>query len=253
MALEASAAERRAWSRVSQVRWPYRVLAVDSPACRLNLTSPTDLLRHGVDLRPYADGATALVSLLAEDPALVLAPTDLVGVDFPRFVRAVVGSSEAPVIVGLTTDPESSVLAFQALELGARALLALPFAAEQLTSAIHQMGLRQTLNAAPLSYGPVALDRRARLVRVAGTPLALSPKEYLLVEYLLSEAPRVVSSAEIATVIDVDPGQRPPHTVRKYVQRLRDRLAAAGAGQLCRIDTVRGLGYRLSVTAPHPC
>jgi hypothetical protein len=54
------------------------------------------LLANGIDLRPYADGPSALLGLMAEDPAAVLAPTDLIGVDFENFVRAIVAWSDIP-------------------------------------------------------------------------------------------------------------------------------------------------------------
>src|SRR5215207_9030568 len=102
------------------IRWPYRVIAIESPSRLLTCSSQDHFLASGIDLRPYADGASALLGLMAEDPAAVLAPTDLIGVDFLRFVRAIVAWSDIPVIIGLTDDEESRQRAFRALEAGAR-------------------------------------------------------------------------------------------------------------------------------------
>ena len=90
-----------ALTSLGAIRWPYRVVAVESPSGMLTRSGYDHLLANGIDLRPYADGPSALLGLMAEDPAAVLAPTDLIGVDFENFVRAIVAWSDIPVIVGL--------------------------------------------------------------------------------------------------------------------------------------------------------
>ena len=211
----------------------------------LTRSSYDHLLATGIDLRPYADGPSALLGLMAEDPAAVLAPTDLIGVDFERFVRAIVAWSDTPVIVGLTNDEESHQRAFYGLEAGARGLVGLPFNPDQLTSAIRHLGLTRTESAAVLHHGSVELDVQAHQVRVAGTAVRLTPREFELVKYLLAQAPRVVSAAEIAAVVGDDQHLVSPVRVRKYVQNLRRKLGETQPGQPAVLETVRGLGYRL--------
>ena len=211
----------------------------------LTCCSPEHLLASGIDLRPYADGASALLALMAEDPAAVVAPTDLIGVDFLRFVRAIVAWSDIPVIIGVTDDEESHQRAFNGLEAGARGLLGLPFDSEQLTSTIRHLGLTRTASAAILHYGSIDVDLQAHTVQVSGTVVRLTPRELALVAYLLAEAPRVVSAAEIAAVIGADPQVVSPARVRKYVQNVRRKLNKARPGQPAVLENVRGLGYRL--------
>jgi DNA-binding response OmpR family regulator len=226
------------------IRWPYRVIAVESPSGMLTRSGHHDLLATGIDLRPYADGPSALLGLMAEDPAAVLAPTDLIGVDFQRFVRAIVAWSDIPVIIGLTKDDESQRRAFHGLDAGARGLVWLPFNPDQLTSIIRHFGLTRTESAAILRYGSIELDVQAHRVHVSGNAVRLAPREFALVEYLLAEAPRVVSAAEIAAAIGVSQPAGPVR-VRKYVQNLRRKLSQTRPGQPAVLETVRGLGYRL--------
>ena len=227
------------------IRWPYKVIAVESPSLVLTPGGHDDLLASGIDLRSYPDGPAALLSLMAEDPGAVLAPTDLIGVNFLRFIRTIVASSEVPIVIGLTDDEESHQLAFDGLEAGARGLIGLPVNPDQLASAIRHLGLTRTQSAASLQYGPIYLDRQAHQVRVSDTVVRLAPREFDLVEYLLAEAPRVVSVAEIATVIGDNGHMASPERVRKYVQNLRRKLNKTRTGQLSVLETVRGLGYRL--------
>jgi DNA-binding response OmpR family regulator len=227
------------------IRWPYRVIAVESPSRILVACVHDRLLASGIDLRSYPDGPSALLNLMAEDPGAVLAPTDLIGVNFLRFIRTIVGRSDIPVIIGLTGDEESHQRAFHGLEAGARGLISLPADAEKLASAMRHLGLTRTESAASLQYGPIFLDPQAHQVRVAGRVVRLSPREFALVEYLLAEAPRVVSVSEIAAVIGYNEQVDGPVRARKYVEKLRRKLNEARTGQPAVLETVRGLGYRL--------
>jgi hypothetical protein len=125
--MTSQAARNGALTSLGAIRWPYRVVAVESPSRMLTRCSYDHLLTIGIDLRPYADGPSALLGLMAEAPAAVLAPTDLIGVDFGRFVQAIVAWSDIPVIVGPTNDEESHQRAFHGLGAGARGLVGLPF------------------------------------------------------------------------------------------------------------------------------
>jgi DNA-binding response OmpR family regulator len=247
--MTSKAARRGALTSLGAIRWPYRVIAVESPSGMLTPSCHDDLLATGIDLRPYADGASALLGLMAEDPAAILAPTDLIGVDFQCFVRAIVASSDIPLIIGLTNDEESQRRAYQGLDAGARGLLWLPFDTVQLMSAIRQLGLTRTGSASIVQYGSIELDVQAHRVRVSGREVHLAPREFALVQYLLAEAPRLVSAPEIAAVIGVNQLAGPVR-VRKYVQNLRRKLT--GAGQPAVLENVRGLGYRLVDTRTAP-
>jgi DNA-binding response OmpR family regulator len=227
------------------IRWPYRVIAVESPSRQLTRCGQDRLLASGIDLRPYPDGPSALLDLMAEDPGAVLAPTDLIGVNFLRFIRTIVGRSDIPVIIGLTDDEESHQHAFHGLAAGAHGLISLPVDPDQLASAVRRLGLTRTDSAASLQYGAISLDPQAHQVRVSGRVVRLSLREFTLVEYLLAEAPRVVSIAEIAAVISYGEHVDGPVRTRKYVEKLRRKLSEAATGQPAVLETVRGLGYRL--------
>jgi DNA-binding response OmpR family regulator len=227
------------------IRWPYRVIAVESASRVLTPCGHDRLLAGGIDLRPYPDGPSALLNLMVEDPGAVLAPTDLIGVNFLRFISTIVGRSDIPVIIGLTGDEESHEHAIHGLDAGARGLISLPADPDQLASTMRHLGLTRTESAASLQYGPIFLDPQAHQVRVSGRVVLLSPREFALVEYLLAEAPRIVSVSEIAAVVGYDEQLDGLVRARKYVEKLRRKLNEARTGEPAVLETVRGLGYRV--------
>jgi len=187
------------------------------------------------------------VSLSADRPAVLVIPTDVEGVDFLRLVGAVAQGSSVVMVVGFAGDAHSRDLAYQALRHGARGLIALPFTAEQLALVVRRLGLPRTFPALPVSYGPIVLDRQRHRVLVDNQPVHVSPREFTLLEYLVNEAPRVVSVEEIVEVMGEPCWHPHPIRVRKHVQKIRRAVDAARPGYPTLIHNVRGVGYQLSV------
>ncbi|MDD5114484.1 MAG: winged helix-turn-helix domain-containing protein, partial [Methylobacter sp.] len=80
---------------------------------------------------------------------------------------------------------------------------------------------------------------------VDGQPLALSAREYGVLEILLLQAGKVVSKDRIAQRLAADDNALTDNAVEIYIHRLRKRLEPYGV----LIRTVRGLGYLLEATA----
>jgi DNA-binding response OmpR family regulator len=89
-----------------------------------------------------------------------------------------------------------------------------------------------------LSRGDVRLDPAAHEVTLAGEPVALTPREYALLEFFLRHPDRVVTKVELLDRV-WDLSDRDPNTVEVYVGYLRRKLGVDV------IETVRGAGYRL--------
>jgi len=89
----------------------------------------------------------------------------------------------------------------------------------------------------------LTIDTRSRRAEVAGTTLALTAKEYALLEYLVRRAGDVVSRSDIAEHVWDEHYDPLSNVVDVYIQRLRRKLEAVGHGSLIR--TRRGEGYQL--------
>jgi DNA-binding response OmpR family regulator len=97
-----------------------------------------------------------------------------------------------------------------------------------------------------LRVGPLALDPQRRLLSLSGRRIELTGREYSLLALLLLRAGRVVTRAEILEQVwglQFDPGS---NVIEVHMRHLREKLGEAAAY----IETVRGQGYRLSLTEP---
>lgn len=95
-----------------------------------------------------------------------------------------------------------------------------------------------------LVWGELQLDLNACQVTVSTEPLALSPKEYSLLEIFLRNPQRVFSSAvllERLWTFEEIPGE---DTVRTHIKRLRRKLKRVGVTGV--IENIYGMGYRLA-------
>ena len=129
------------------------------------------------------------------------------------------------------------------LESGADDYLVKPFSLRELIARVRALARRHLPDrAAALIAGPVALDTGAHLLRVAGTPVDLTAKEFAILEHLLLHRGRVVTRSQILESVwdyEFDGGR---NLVEVYIGRIRKKLGDAGGGDP--IVTVRGSGYR---------
>jgi len=133
------------------------------------------------------------------------------------------------------------------LQAGGDDYLVKPFAFAELLARVQALLRRAHAEADPtrLVAGPLVLDRLAREVTRAGTPLDLQPREFALLEHLMRHAGRVVTRTAIQQHVwdvDFDPQT---NVVEVLVHRLRQKVDAGFEPRL--IQTVRGVGYALRV------
>jgi DNA-binding response OmpR family regulator len=126
------------------------------------------------------------------------------------------------------------------LDYGADEYLTKPFSYVVLLAQLRAL-LRRAPHARPvvLSAGDVRLDPATRHVTVDEQPVALTPREYGLLEYLLRHSDRVVTKVEILDHVWDSAAEVNPNAVEVYIGYLRRKLGRH------LVETVRGIGYRL--------
>ena len=130
----------------------------------------------------------------------------------------------------------------EGLDVGADDFLRKPFERSVLMARLHAL-LRRQERGRPqqLSVGAVTLDPVTRHVSAYGRAVTLTPREFSLLEYLLSHANTTLSKSEILSVVwgnDFDGDQ---NIVEVYVGYLRKKIDIAKEPSVIR--TVRGFGY----------
>ena len=149
------------------------------------------------------------------------------------------------------TDVEDRV---KGLDAGADDYVTKPFAFDELFARLRALRRRENMQkqrpSMRLRSGPLTIDRRGRKVLWKGEELDVRPKEYELLELLLRRANEVITRTVIAesvwgsTFVTDDTINTTVSSVRR---RLRD-VDSEAAGIV--IETVRGVGYRLTTAEP---
>lgn len=222
--------------------WPARVLFIES---RSAPGHPVDSFEtHGFEIHGCRDAITALLAARSAEPAAIVAPTDMVNVDFLSFIEAMTAGSDVPVIVGLATHENATDLAYEAISRGARSILALPCRAEQLIAAVRACGIRPEPSARPLRVGELILDPQAFKVSIGEASVNLTPREFLLVQGLMQASPRVVRVEELARALATY-GEGSVAATRVLVTRVRRKFENAAPESSHLLETVRSIGYRI--------
>jgi DNA-binding response OmpR family regulator len=243
MAVSTGPGDRRQIYSAGLARWPYRILAVETGS-PVSTVLEDRLSEAGVELSVFPDGASALMCMSTEDPAVVLAPTEIHGVDFLCFVETVLKLSTIPVIVGLTSDQGSTERAYEAMRRGAHGLMALPAEPGQIVALTQRFAAPRSAFSAPRTFGLISIDPQAHRVEVSGTPVNLSVVEFAVLNRLMVAAPAMVTKEDLMEV-DVGDGHLTLQHLRSVIYRLRAKLTAAAPNQPECIEAVRPFGYRL--------
>lgn len=201
---------------------------------------------YGVDVTATGDEGLALAQANPYDAVLLdLMVPKLDGLTILRRLRA--GGDRASVIIITARDQVSDRVG--GLDLGADDYLVKPFAFDELLARLRAVIRRRYGTAANLvKVGDLELDAGGRTVKRGGTPVALSAREFALLEYLAMRRGQVVSRAEIWEHVYDFAAEPSSNIVDVYVGYLRRKLGD-GEGTAPRlIHTHRGLGY--SIEAP---
>jgi len=216
-----------------------RVLLVEDHA-KLATTVACGLRREGMGVDIAFDGQDALDHLVGTSYDVVVLDRDLPqvhGDDVCREIAAGPGNTR----VLMLTAARSVSDRVDGLRLGADDYLPKPFAFAELVARIQALGRRATPAQPPtLVHGDLTVDPGRRIAIRAGRQLALSPKEFAVLERLLAADGRVLTISDLLEGVWDEMADQFTGTVKVTISRLRAKL-----GDPPVILTVPPGGYRI--------
>ena len=191
-----------------------------------------------------ADGREGLLQAASGDYDALVIDRMLPGMDGLAIIRTLRASGNLTPVLILSALGEVDDRV-EGLRAGGDDYLVKPFAFSELHARLEALLRRGTADAPEtrLRVADLEMDLLKREVTRAGHPIALQPREFRLLEYLMRSAGRVCTRLMILEHVweyTFDPGS---NVVDVYIRKLREKIDAAGEAKL--LHSVRGAGYTI--------
>jgi two-component system KDP operon response regulator KdpE len=217
-----------------------RVLVIDDEPQMHRFLRPA-LEASGYLVERADTGHEGLRLAASRSPDLILLDLGLPDQDGQVLLKRLREFSAVPVIVLSARDREAEKIT--AFDSGADDYVEKPFGVGELLARVRaalRHRLAQQGHGTKLEVGALAIDFTRRVVKVEGSAVTLSPREYALLDLLARNAGKVMTHRQLLTAI-----WGPAHTedvqyLRVYIGHLRQKLGAAGG----LVTTEPGVGYR---------
>jgi two-component system, OmpR family, response regulator len=220
------------------------LLVEDDPRLSRSLARLLEQDRHNVEVA--ADGESGLDIALGENGIdvviLDIGLPDISGIEVARQIRR----ERRELAILMLTARDTVGDRVTGLDAGADDYVVKPFSYDELAARLRALSRRaESVARRPeprLIAGPISLDETSRTVTVNDRPVDLSPREFSLLESLLRHPGQALSRDQLLDQAWPFGVAVTPNAVDAYVHYLRTKLGSEGD----RIETVRGVGYRLN-------
>ena len=221
---------------------PVRILVADDEPTLADLLAMA-LRYEGWDIRTAGDGTSALKAARQFKPDAVVLDVMLPDIDGLEVLRRL-RTQQPGVPVLFLTARDATDDKIRGLTLGGDDYVTKPFSLEELTARIRAV-LRRTAGEQPpprLTFADLELDEETHEVYRAGKRIQLSPTEFKLLRYLMLNAGRVLSKAQILDHVWNYDFRGEDNIVESYISYLRRKVDRTEPRL---IHTLRGVGYVL--------
>lgn len=220
------------------------LVAEDDEALRTYLGRGLEADGHQARLAP--DGQAAVDAFREETLDMAILDLNMPRLDGMEVLRAMRAANEEFPILILTARTEMAVR-LECLNLGADDCMTKPFALAELRARVRALTRRRREAGMTLRFGSLVVNRVERAVTCGGEPVALTAKEFALLEYLLLNRGRAVSRAALLDQVWKMPTDASTNVVDVYVNYLRRKLNPLAGEPV--VETVRGTGYAIGLSA----
>ena len=209
------------------------------------------LYRSGHEVRAEHDGAKGLAAVLKESPDLVVLDLNLPSMDGLTVLEQMRKAHSLSRVIILTAmgDVDHRI---KGLKAGADDYVAKPFSMEELIARVEALGRRGATPTAEdiLQVGDLHMDVHQRRVSRGAKPIALSPREFELLQVLMEEPGRVFTRTELSERVWQREHAYDTRTVEIFIARLRKKVDAGFEIPL--IQTMRAMGYTIKTSESKP-
>ena len=219
-----------------------RILVVDDE------TQITRVLRAALsaqryDVRTANDPLEALRVFEEWSPDLIVTDLMMPEISGVELCRAIREKSKTPILVLSVRDQERAKV--EALDAGADDYVTKPFSIQELLARVraHLRRAPERVTDSAIDAGDFHIDPAAHTVTVLGHAVHLTPREFAVLRYLMSQVGATVSKQELLDHVWGENDSADHNVVQVYVSSLRRKLDSEGSGSF--IETVRGVGYRM--------
>jgi two-component system response regulator BaeR len=191
-------------------------------------------------------GDTAVATIRAHPPALVLLDLMLPGVDGITICREVRKFSDVPLI--MITAKIDEIDRLIGLEIGADDYICKPFSPREVVARVKAVLRRARSIETPrrLIAGSLMLDEKTHQATAAGVPLNLTPSEFGLLNVLITSPGRVFSRGELLDKVQGYQFDGYDRTVDSHIKNLRRKIAGVLPDREI-ITTIYGVGYKINI------
>ena len=212
-------------------------------------------LRHsGFECDIASDSAQAQSMVFERLPDLVLLdwmlPT-MSGFSLAKQWRSQIETKQLPIVMLTARADEADKVA--GLDSGVDDYITKPFSTKELLARVRAILRRRapdlSVVGSTLTMGLISLDNAAHRVTAEGKDVKLAPTEFKLLTALLQQGDKVLKRETLQNMVwghysDID-----ERTVDVHIKRLREALTAVSIPAAAQVETIRGMGYRLSKSA----
>jgi two-component system phosphate regulon response regulator PhoB len=199
----------------------------------------------------FDSGVGALAAVERDNPHLVVLDWNIPGVRSPTLLREIQRAGRDRRRIVAVSEPCDEQLVLAGFELGVDDFVLKPYSVPEVVARIRAILRPQHSVSTPeevLKFHDLQVDFDKGALQIRGEPISLRPLEFRLLYFLMQHAERVFSRRELLIRIWGNGTHTDYRAVDVTVQRARKALTPLGCADY--LQTVRGIGYRLSAPSP---
>jgi len=220
-----------------------RILVVDDET-QITRVLKTTLGSQGYEVKTATDGEDGFNSAMDWLPDLIITDLSMPRMNGVELCRAVRERSQVPIIVLSVRGDEKTKI--EALDAGADDYVTKPFSTNELLARVRanlrRVAAGKESASEPIEQGDFFIDSEARIVRVAGKEIHLTPKEFDLLVYMARHPNKVLTHRVLLNAVWGGDSVQQPEYLRVFINQLRKKIEPGDAPRYILTDP--WVGYR---------